>query len=404
VLVVTTRDMFPVNRGDSIHNYNLVKYLSNYFDITVLSLTQNDEQSQKVKTTKNRIGLFKTIKHSRALAFFGVISALVTNRPMQVGYYSNKLFKKMVEEHMKDAHIAIFHLVRSYNLVPKKCNIPIIMDMADALSLNYARSIDKGNINFALRWVYNTEMNRILDYEIRSIKRFDRVFLHTKSDKDYLLDRESSILEEKIELSTQGVNFDLFRTRPDSSKNSSFLRKRVVFVGTMSYLPNIKAVLFFANKVFPSILTRFPGAKFYVVGSNPPKQVSNLSKQPNICVTGRVDSVYDYYADSTVSVCPVNIGAGIQNKILESMSVGVPVVASTMSSSGLLDGYQDSILIANDVDEWVDCVIRMFTDFSLYEEKSRKAGEYVRKNYDWSCVLKPYKESVDLMTNKEWYE
>jgi len=270
------------------------------------------------------------------------------------------------------------------------------MDMADALSLNYSRSIERSDMSPILKLLYKVEMSRMLKYESRAVHKFNRVFLHTAKDREYLIKKSENIKKDNIILSTQGVNFDLFGNRGRCS-NVFFKRKRIVFVGTMSYLPNIQAVTFFVNEVFPSILKTFSDAEFYIVGSSPTAQVERLAKKPGVFVTGRVDNIYDYYAESTISVCPINIGAGIQNKILESMAVGVPVITSTMSSKGLLPGFENSLLIANSVDEWLDCIERLFSNFSFYEEKSDRAYRYVRENYEWDSVLEPYKQNINQL-------
>ena len=153
----------------------------------------------------------------------------------------------------------------------------------------------------------------------------------------------------------------------------------IIFVGKMSYEPNIVAVTFFSTQIFPSLKVQCPDLNFIIVGANPDDRVKELSKIEGVIVTGFVDSVEPYFKNSTIVVAPMLTGAGIQNKIIQAMSQGCCVATTTIGAEGL-EINNEEIEILNSAEEWISGLSLLLKDRKLRIDKGRLARQYVIDN------------------------
>ena len=172
----------------------------------------------------------------------------------------------------------------------------------------------------------------------------------------------------------------------------SYDHDKICFVGNMRTLQNQDAVLHFVNDIFPLILKKKPGARFYIVGAEPPRNIMALSeKSENIVVTGFVDVLSDAVKDSCVAVAPVQIAAGIQNKVLVAMGMGVPVVMSSLISKAIPELESGTNCIIEDADQaFADACLRMMDNEADRNRISRSGYDTVRKYYSWQEKLSGY--------------
>lgn len=163
----------------------------------------------------------------------------------------------------------------------------------------------------------------------------------------------------------------------------------IIFVGKMSYEPNVVAVTFFSTKIFPSLKARYPELKFIIVGANPDERVQRLSGQDGVVVTGFVDSVEPYFRDSTLVVAPMLTGAGIQNKIIQAMSYGCCVATTAIGAEGLTI-HDNEIAIINSPDEWVSVLLNLLSDKGRRKEMGAKAREYIKSNLSREVISRQF--------------
>jgi glycosyltransferase involved in cell wall biosynthesis len=163
-------------------------------------------------------------------------------------------------------------------------------------------------------------------------------------------------------------------------------RRRVVFVGQMSYHANIDAILAFARQVWPRLSRRFPAWTLTIVGSNPSPAVSALAQLPNVEVTGTVPDVRPYYSDAVAAVVPLRVGGGTRLKILEAMAAGVPVVSTPLGAEGLAVSPGDNILIADADGDWDAQLEALSRDPVLWRRLSAAGRALARDRYDWRIL------------------
>ena len=155
----------------------------------------------------------------------------------------------------------------------------------------------------------------------------------------------------------------------------------------MDYQPNIDGVIWFSEKVFPLLLKAHPELKFFIVGNNPTQKVKNLERNPSIKVTGYVQEVTDYLASSSIVVVPLFIARGIQNKILEALSMGRAVVATLQANEGVNAKPGSQILIAENAHEFSEAVQSLLENPSLALKIGQNGRRHVERHFRWEKNL-----------------
>src|SRR4030095_17109018 len=140
---------------------------------------------------------------------------------------------------------------------------------------------------------------------------------------------------------------------------------------------------YFCHEIFPSVRRELSGARFYIVGRNPTRQVRELGKQTNVIVTGTVPDVLSYLVQATVSVAPFRLARGVQNKVLEAMAMGVPVVGTPEAFKGISAIEQDGVRIADNPRFFAQQVATFLQGASLRREAGVRARRYVERHPRW---------------------
>lgn len=153
----------------------------------------------------------------------------------------------------------------------------------------------------------------------------------------------------------------------------------ITFIGKMNYEPNVVAVVWFAENIFPILRQQKAKLIFQIVGAFPDERVKMLSNKPNIIVTGYVDSIEPYLQNSAIIIAPMLTGAGIQNKIIQAMAYGCCVVTTSIGAEGL-DIRNGEIMIANADESMVRIILSLIDNKSKRQEMGRKARKYVIEN------------------------
>jgi glycosyltransferase involved in cell wall biosynthesis len=181
----------------------------------------------------------------------------------------------------------------------------------------------------------------------------------------------------------------------------------ILFTGDMAYFPNEEAVGFFARNVFPVIRQTVADARFLIVGRNPGRNVQQLAKLPGVEVTGFVPDVRTYLAQARVAVAPFSIAAGIQNKILEAMAYGLPVVATPRTVQGLSKNVAELVETGSTAQELAAKTLRLLNDPEWARRKGLEGRSRVAADYDWQraldALLRIFEGPAGVETRKEAY-
>ena len=253
-----------------------------------------------------------------------------------------------------------------------------IIEMTDALSKTYGLSSNSNGFSLK-KIIYKFEKNLIKKYEQKVINNFKKVVLVSKADIEYLGNQES------LSFYTNGINC--------IEKAKSYNSNKICFVGNMRTLQNQDAALTFINKILPAVKKELPDVEFHIVGAQPPENIQKLVDNKTIFVTGFVDSVEEYIKDSAVLVAPVNIAAGIQNKVLIGMACNIPVVMTSLISKAIPE-LENGIncFIEDDVKKFADICIKLCKDNKLRNKIASAGYKVMKTNYSWDAILNDYED------------
>jgi glycosyltransferase involved in cell wall biosynthesis len=221
------------------------------------------------------------------------------------------------------------------------------------------------------------------------IDEFDFSAFVSEREADHLPEQQ----RKKVLYVQNGIDLDSYK--PETSKKPSH---NIVFTGVMDYFPNVDAVMFFSTRVFPRIRQRFPDARFFIVGSNPVRAVRDLASIPGIVVTGTVPDVRPFLAQAHVSVAPLRISQGIQNKILQALAAGLPVVASPNAAAGLSHTANLPLVIAEKEAAFAQAVMDFLARPRLSAEEIRRCRRQLKTHYHWSKNLDMFEKAIKSLT------
>jgi glycosyltransferase involved in cell wall biosynthesis len=172
-------------------------------------------------------------------------------------------------------------------------------------------------------------------------------------------------------------------------------RADLLYIGGFQHTPNVDAVLYFVQSIYPLIKLQLPDIRFYILGSKPPDEILDLATDSSIVVTGYLKDVAPYFNQCRLSVAPLRYGAGLKGKVITSLSYGLPMVASTIACEGIGLEDQINILIADDPAEFAKKVIRLYTDAALWNRLSTAGFEKVNRDYS-AAATRSYFERLFL--------
>jgi hypothetical protein len=301
--------------------------------------------------------------------------------PLQAKLYESDDLRQAlaVDVQRGEIDVVLVHLVRMAEYARPLDGVPRVLDMNDSIHLHYSRMPFRPHHPIWL--ASRVERRRLARYESELPRWFDWVLMSSPVDLAWVRDRCG---RSNFALVTHGVDLEEL---PFSE--GPFQPHRIVFLGKLDYFPNADAALHFAREILPLVKRSVPQAHFVVVGWNPPKAVRSLARLPAVTVLPNVPDARGEVAKSALSVAPLRFGAGIQVKVLDSLALGIPVVASEGAARAFGEEGKTAILVGQDPAQFAGHVIRILKD-SDYRERLRRAGRaLVESRYRWEQVLSP---------------
>lgn len=373
LFVLLSRVPYPLEKGDKLRAFHQVVQLSKKNEVVLCALNPNRRL--------NKRDAFSALQpYCRSINFidipiagriWNIFKAFLKGLPLQVGYfYSCKAaskVNKLIEEYKPD-HIYC-QLLRTAEYV-KHSQVPKTIDYQDVFSYGVKRRMEKAPLY--TKPVFRLEYKRLLKYEARIFGLFDHKTIISIPDRDLIPHPE----KEKIHVIPNGVDHDFFSPR-NSTKSMD-----LVFTGNMAYPPNVDAAEFLVHKIMPLVWKEKPGVKVMIAGATPDKRVTSL-KSDQVVVTGWLDDIRDSYAGAKVFIAPMQIGTGLQNKLLEAMSMKVPSITTPLANEALQAVDGESILIGKDAPSLAQHVLNLLNDETLYQKIAENGFTFVKQQYSW---------------------
>lgn len=371
VLVLVSRVPFPLEKGDKLRAYHQIKNLNKHHEIILVALNKGFLHP-KAKTELQKIcNSLYILPITNFQLITNSIKAFFKGLPIQSGYFYNSANQKKLNEIISDNHVEHIYsqLVRTTEYV-KDFPIKKTLDYQDAFSAGMKRRAKSSSPFF--KWFFKMESERLKDYEENIYEYFDFHTIISEADRDLLNFPKA----QKIWIVPNGIDFDYFK--PFESNKIYDL----VFTGNMSYAPNVKAAKFLVQEIMPFVWNKKPDCKLLISGANPTKSVQRLGSK-NVKIGGWIDDIRESYAQSKVFIAPMQIGTGLQNKLIEAMAMRLPCITSTLANRALKAVNSEDIMIGKTAREYANLVIQLLEDNELSAKIANKGYEFVHTHYSW---------------------
>jgi glycosyltransferase involved in cell wall biosynthesis len=378
--------LYPILTGLELRYYHLSRALAEKHEVHVICMMTERPTRETAAHLAELYTSVKFILHrpsapTKASRSLGVKLREFWNPPWDYfheGEYSEEArqaIRSAIEKHNPDGIYTYGYSLRKY--FEGITGIPIVYDIGDDPSVLYYRLIRhrsglRNKVQAFKDWLVARR------FEKRELGRLKEVVLISSDDARVF---RRLCPKTNVTVIPNGVNSDFFKRGKGTEPEKPVL----LFTGVMDYEPNVTAIRYFCNSIYPLVKRDIPEASLYIVGRNPSRSVMELAdSKAGIIVTGGVDDIRDYFQEAQVYVCPLRSGAGIKNKILEAWSMELPVVATSMSCEGIDVEPGKDILVADRPDEFARRVVLLLTDGSLRGELSRNGRRKVERDYSWS--------------------
>jgi sugar transferase (PEP-CTERM/EpsH1 system associated) len=381
VLYLCHRIPYPPNKGDKVRAFHQLRAISARHEVDLFTLADDladwDHQSALVPYCQR----LTVVRLRPGLARLRALPCLFNGRPATLPYFfSAELRREIRGTLLRRSYDRIYvYSSAMAQYVEGIEDIPIVLDLVDVDSDKWRQYAAVAP--FPLSLIYRREGRRLQEYERNICERASCVVVSTE--------REASVLRQfskanNLHVVPNGVDTNYFKplvARPDTTTLT------VAFSGDMSYFPNQEAVIYFARQVLPIIRQSLANVRFLIIGRNPGRKVRQLQKIPGVEVTGSVPDVRTFLAKAQVSVAPFSIAAGIQNKILEAMASGLPVVATSRAIQGLSADVAAVVEKGDRAEELATKIVRLLRDPELGRRIGMEGRRRVTADYSWERSL-----------------
>ena len=383
LLFLTHRAPFPPDRGDRIRSFHILRHLSQRFRVYLGAVIDEPVTAETVKALQQVTEAQALAPLSRYGRWARAAWTLSSGQSATEGLFHSSALSRQIRDWAQDVRFdAVFVFCSSmvqYAEAPALADVPLIVDLVDVDSqkwLDYAAAA-RG----LKRWLFQREAAAVRRLERSLPARARAVALVSDAEaalyRSFCPNDQTHGIMNGVDLDFFCDDFPVMRKRPD----------QCVFVGVLDYRANVESLAWFCREVWPLVLARKPEATFAIVGKNPTAQVRGLGQLPGVRFVGPVPDVRPYIAESRMVVAPLQIARGIQNKVLEAMAMGKPVVATPQASEGLDVESGVHLLNAASAEEQCDALLRLYQDDALVNRIGSSAREYAAANHSWPACL-----------------
>lgn len=383
--------LLPLDKGGKLRTWHLMRHLARRHEITYLAFADPDQPRAEVDGMREVAARVETVPRrepaKRSLRF-NVEAALrvLDPLPYAVGKYRSAAYRQrlraLLAERPFDLIVCDF-LPPAVNL-PRHLPCPAVLFTHNVESEIWRRHAETKSSAVA-RALYAMQHRRMLRYEGGALRRFDGVLAVSDADRETFARLYPGAVKRPVQVVSTGVDTDYFAP-PAVRSPQSAVRNELIFTGSMDWLPNEDAMLFFCRDILPLIRAGEPGVRLTIAGRAPTPAVKKLADDPAVTVTGRVDDVRPYMKDAAVYIVPLRIGGGTRLKIFEAMAMGKAVVSTTVGAEGLPVTSGEHVVLADDPRAFAATVVGLMRNPERRARLEAAARALVVERYDWSAV------------------
>jgi sugar transferase (PEP-CTERM/EpsH1 system associated) len=393
LLLLSQRIPYPPNKGEKIRTFQILKHWSKSHDIHLGCFIDDENDWQYRKNLDAYCKSTKYVGLSSLTSYLKAIPALLTGGALSVAFFHRKAMQHWTDYMLatvKPEIIVIFSSAMAQYLQGKNHGAKvIIMDFMDVDSDKWVQYAPTAR--FPMNWIYRREGRTLLEFDKQVTLETDASIYVTPNEVE-LFDRLAPETKGKSIAIANGVNLDYFSPDNDYIRTDDMAEgPSICFTGVMNYRPNVDAVSWMRKQVLPIIWKSEPNLKFYIVGSSPNDEVKSLASD-KVIVTGRVEDVRPYVHFSSAVVTPLRIARGIQNKVLEAMSMQKIVVVTPHALEGIAAEAGKDLLLGTTAEEFAAQVLVALKKSKMKKPSvmAKNARQLTQDKYSWQSKFKEY--------------
>jgi sugar transferase (PEP-CTERM/EpsH1 system associated) len=379
ILCLTARLPYPPNRGDRLRAFHIIEHLAADHELTLASFLSHEGQRQHVAPLAQYCRVH-TVSQGPLRSAAAVAGNAWRRAPFQALYYRSRAMRRLVDELLASTPFdaAYVHLFRMAPYLAGHPELYRVVDLTDAISKEVGLSLPYRSA--AWRLLYRLEGPRIARYECQVARTFEEAWLISEADRRHLA---AACPGANLQVVPNGVDTDHFRPTGAAAEAQG-----LIFVGHMGVPHNVDAAEYLVGQILPLVRRQVPDVRLSIVGADPAPAVQRLGREPGVTVTGFVPDLNDYLNRAAVFLAPLRFAAGVQNKVLEAMAAGRPVVTTSVINAGLGATAGRDLLVADDAPAAAAAVLRLLGDRSLGEQMGQAGRRFLQEGYSWQHAVR----------------
>ena len=381
ILFLSITVPFPATDGGRIRVLNLLTQVSKTDQITFLGLETAPTDQEGIAYLQ-RLGIACYLVSNQAsppkISLGTITKSFIQRKPITVTRYDISSYRRKLGELVQSQNFDLIHYEMFHTAqFLAEVDLPKVLSTQNVDSYIWARLSEKTK-NPAKKVFYLSQKRAFKRYEKLISPQFSTTTCVSETDQNWL---RESCPDLRVDVIPNGVDLDLYQPNHDERIPDTLL-----YTGSMDWFPNEDAVIYYVNEMWPIIRSRCPNVRFLIVGQYPTENVRKLSNLPNIEVTGRVDDVKPYIAQSAVYVVPLRIGGGTRLKILEALAMEKAVVSTSIGAEGLdLINNEEAIIEDNPL-QFAAKVVELLENPERCRQLGKKGRSRVQRDYGWQAI------------------
>ena len=375
ILVLLPRFPYPLDKGDKLRAYHQIAELSKRHEVYLFALSHTKVNHDDYDHLHKYYTAIDYVQIHWWESAWGIIKAILAGQPLQLGYWNSTQARHAYNQWEKQVQpdVVYCQMVRTIPTV-KDSSCRKVLDFQDALSLNTRRRMERSHGLWRL----------ILRYEYKALQRTEQQALSFFSQTTIISATDRNAISPSVNIVPNGVDTNYFSTKQSTPSK----KHTIVFTGNMSYAPNVDAARWLVKEIMPLVWKQCPyGVNVLIAGADPKPAVKALAG-PKVTVSGRLDDIREAYASAKIFVAPMRIGSGMQNKLLEAMSMGLPCVTTTLAATPLGATNWEHLLVGDNAEELADLIVTLGIE-ELHDSIAEGGNRFVKENYSWPAAVQP---------------
>lgn len=367
-----------------VRPYNFIRSLSERgHEVTVRTLWVNQQEQEQLNALREIVHSVQALPMPTWRSLLNCVPALFSGAPLQTAFSWQPELVSHLNGHSPYDVIHVEHLRGARYALQLKANtnVPVVWDSVDCISHLFQQAAAKSESVLG-RLRSHFELQRTQRYEGWLLEKFDHVLVTSSLDREALLELNGRQSHAPISVLHNGVDLDYFTPTPFAQREDD----TIVVSGKMSYHANVTMVMYLVKEIMPHVWAQKPGAKLWIVGKDPTRELQALAQHPGVTVTGTVPDLRDYLGRAAVAVTPIIYGAGIQNKVLEAMACATPVVTTPKAVAAIDVEHNRELLIAASPKAFAAEIVSLLDN----PDKRRRFGQagraYVETHHCWTNI------------------